>query len=136
MSRRGNDPMAYEKRRLKRRLLCMQRHKCIKCDIKLTYESATMDHVIPVARTGSNDRTNFVILCYDCNQAKGDTVDTEIVAACKRMWASELGRQIKRAEQTTAPKKRKPRKKKSSGARVREQIDRLLYQETENGLSG
>jgi hypothetical protein len=33
---------------------------------------ATFDHIIPLARGGSNLRANRVLACRDCNEMKGD----------------------------------------------------------------
>lgn len=32
----------------------------------------TIEHIIPLLRGGTNDFTNLTILCYDCNQLKGN----------------------------------------------------------------
>lgn len=34
-------------------------------------ERATVDHVVPRARGGTNFHTNLKIVCHRCNQAKG-----------------------------------------------------------------
>lgn len=35
------------------------------------FRVATLDHVLPASRGGSNDRKNLVLACKDCNQARG-----------------------------------------------------------------
>ncbi|WP_157379373.1 HNH endonuclease signature motif containing protein [Burkholderia ubonensis] len=50
-------------------LLTMQKGRCAccKCDIRKNYH---VDHVVPLARGGSNDRLNLQLLCPTCNQRK------------------------------------------------------------------
>lgn len=35
-------------------------------------DAATCDHFIPVSKGGHGGRSNLVLACYACNQAKGD----------------------------------------------------------------
>lgn len=44
---------------------------CPKCHTWLTHEEATVDHIKPASRGGTNAPSNFRILCRDCNQKKG-----------------------------------------------------------------
>ena len=37
-----------------------------------------IDHVVPLARGGSNDAENLRVLCWDCNTAKADKLDSEV----------------------------------------------------------
>lgn len=50
---------------------------CTHCGKHISYQKATIDHVIPLYRGGSNELTNMVTLCWECNQAK----DTKIIQA-------------------------------------------------------
>lgn len=45
---------------------------CACCGKKLTVKSMTIEHIIPLLRGGTNDFENLTILCYDCNQLKGN----------------------------------------------------------------
>lgn len=64
--------------------------KCHYCEIPLTrahignpeaiasikkqgYGLATVDHVVPLSKGGSNQPWNMVLACFDCNEAKGDS---------------------------------------------------------------
>jgi 5-methylcytosine-specific restriction endonuclease McrA len=40
--------------------------------------SSSLEHVVPFARGGADDDTNFVTTCYGCNDARGDLLLEEI----------------------------------------------------------
>lgn len=50
-------------------LMVLQRNRCVVChdDISKIYE---VDHIIPLARGGSNDKRNIQLLCPSCNRRK------------------------------------------------------------------
>jgi len=45
---------------------------CWYCGRFLTYETSTIDHVIPLERGGSDDEDNFELACFRCNLNKGN----------------------------------------------------------------
>ncbi len=45
---------------------------CLYCEVRLTIETYTVDHVIPMSRGGLNRAGNKVPCCFRCNNAKGD----------------------------------------------------------------
>jgi 5-methylcytosine-specific restriction endonuclease McrA len=53
--------------------------RCAYCDVALSRQKtggkvkASIDHFIPLAKGGSNGRSNRVLSCYPCNLAKNDT---------------------------------------------------------------
>jgi 5-methylcytosine-specific restriction endonuclease McrA len=49
----------------------IQRGKCVycRCDITKSYQ---VDHIVPVARGGTNDKANLQLLCKPCNLDKRD----------------------------------------------------------------
>ena len=51
-------------------ILELQRHRCAACrrSVRGSYH---IDHIIPIARGGTNDRRNIQILCPTCNLSKG-----------------------------------------------------------------
>lgn len=49
-----------------------QRGKCAICRIKLGLKYH-VDHIVPLAKSGSNDRTNLQCLCRMCNLKKSDS---------------------------------------------------------------
>jgi len=46
--------------------------KCIYCDEKLNDLNATTDHIIPISEGGNNCQINLVIVCFDCNNQRGN----------------------------------------------------------------
>lgn len=50
-------------------LLVMQKYKCATCKINIK-NNYNVDHVIPLALGGSNDKDNLQLLCPACNRAK------------------------------------------------------------------
>lgn len=64
-------------------LLEKQRNRCAACrkNIKSSYHA---DHIVPLARGGSNDIGNIQLLCVACNLSKGHSDPIE--------WAQKKGR--------------------------------------------
>ena len=52
-----------------KQLFRLQKARCVACDKKLG-KSYHIDHIIPLARGGSNDRLNIQLLCGPCNLSK------------------------------------------------------------------
>jgi HNH endonuclease len=51
-------------------LLIKQNHRCAACKIELK-KKFHRDHIVALARGGSNEITNIQLLCAFCNQSKG-----------------------------------------------------------------
>jgi hypothetical protein len=54
-------------------LMARERGKCAACSANITlelHEEPHVDHIVPLARGGSNDLVNLQILCSTCNLAK------------------------------------------------------------------
>lgn len=47
---------------------------CVCCGQKLTPQTATIDHVVPLSRGGENTIKNYVTLCRQCNQLKSNDI--------------------------------------------------------------
>jgi predicted phage-related endonuclease len=52
---------------------------CRWCNCKLTEATATIEHLVPLAVGGTNDRNNLALACEGCNQARGH--DATLTAA-------------------------------------------------------
>lgn len=51
------------------------KNQCQSCGKKLTETTLNIDHIIPLAKGGSNDISNLQTLCRDCNQEKKAKID-------------------------------------------------------------
>jgi 5-methylcytosine-specific restriction endonuclease McrA len=59
------------KRRIRRFLFNRDGTKCFYCNVKLNFETATIDHLIPKSQGGSDNLDNLVLACHGCNINKG-----------------------------------------------------------------
>lgn len=57
-------------RKVRERLL-RKSDKCHWCEIKLTLDTSTLDHVIPLGLGGLDHPTNWVLACAPCNAKRG-----------------------------------------------------------------
>ena len=64
---------------------CSQR--CVYCATRLDQRTATLDHVVPLARGGAHDPGNLVVACGPCNRLKSDLLPFEFFA--RHPWAGE-----------------------------------------------
>jgi 5-methylcytosine-specific restriction endonuclease McrA len=70
-SSRFRGPRGPEKFDRKQKLLEEQGYTCAWCWKSITMETATIDHVIPVSRGGTNTIRNQVAACRPCNHGRG-----------------------------------------------------------------
>jgi 5-methylcytosine-specific restriction endonuclease McrA len=59
--------------------------RCVYCGTALQLETATLDHVYPIARGGTSASGNLVTACAPCNRLKGDMLPVEFFA--RHPWA-------------------------------------------------
>ena len=60
------------KRAVKRDAVRSSGRRCVYCGTSVDLNSATLDHVHPVARGGASEFGNLVAACAPCNRLKGD----------------------------------------------------------------
>lgn len=51
--------------------------RCVYCGVLLNDKNATIDHVIPLSRGGTNTKGNKVYACVKCNSSKADMLLSE-----------------------------------------------------------
>ncbi len=44
-------------------------YRCVSCG---SFENLTIDHIVPLAKGGSNEEENLQTMCRQCNMVKGD----------------------------------------------------------------
>lgn len=59
-------------------------YTCQYCGNKVEKHKATIDHVIPVSRGGTNSYDNTVCACFDCNNEKNNRTPSEARMSLKR----------------------------------------------------
>lgn len=57
--------------RKRARMLLADPH-CHYCNEPLTFQTSTIDHIVPRSQGGANADENLVLACFPCNQTKGD----------------------------------------------------------------
>lgn len=68
-------------KRLRFEIFRRDNHACRYCGTRASDTALTIDHVIPVTLGGTDDPSNLVAACVDCNSGKSATSpDTELVA--------------------------------------------------------
>lgn len=70
---------------LKEELMRRQKNTCVYCGNRRTARTLDIDHIVPVVRGGSNDKSNLQVICSPCNQRKGLQTDEEFRARYSRL---------------------------------------------------
>lgn len=55
--------------------------RCVYCGTGLDFETATLDHVYPLAHGGAHQPGNVVLACTRCNHLKSDHLPYEFFSA-------------------------------------------------------
>lgn len=92
----GSKPIS---RRQRFEILRRDGHTCRYCGAQAPDVPLTVDHVIPRALGGSDDPTNLVTACRDCNGGKGSTSPDEHIVADVDAAALLFGRAMERASE-------------------------------------
>lgn len=71
-------------RDLVRRLLELQKFRCVNCKVDLREAGSHLDHIVPLAKGGAHTDGNMQLLCPTCNMRKSDKDPIE--------WAQQQGR--------------------------------------------
>jgi 5-methylcytosine-specific restriction endonuclease McrA len=72
----------YYKIKMRQRLSEAQNHRCCYCHVRFSDDRAspyyaTLEHVIPISRGGSNNLKNLVVACEACNNIRGSRYKAE-----------------------------------------------------------
>jgi 5-methylcytosine-specific restriction endonuclease McrA len=72
---------ARHKRAIKRATMRDCGRRCVYCAVGLDFETATLDHVHPLAHGGVHHPGNVVLACARCNRLKSDLLPYTFFAA-------------------------------------------------------
>ena len=48
--------------------------RCGWCHATVLFEKSTIDHVVPLAKGGSDSPDNWMLSCFTCNHSRGDSI--------------------------------------------------------------
>ena len=68
--------------KIRRQILLSENPHCRYCGRRLTKKSATLDHLVPIAQGGTDERENLVLACGPVNLAKANRTPTQ--------WAADI----------------------------------------------
>ena len=72
---------ARHKRAIKRATMRDCGRRCVYCGTALDFDTATLDHVYPLAHGGAHCHGNVVLACGRCNHLKSDQLPAEFFTA-------------------------------------------------------
>lgn len=68
-----------QRSRTRQRLYKKFKQQCFFCQEEILYSQATIDHLVPRSKGGTDDETNLVLACRTCNIDKGSELDLDRV---------------------------------------------------------
>ena len=68
------DKRQRNNRRRRQRLIDKGTNSCIWCKTKLTIDTSSLEHVIPLSRGGLDNPNNWALACIPCNGARGSNM--------------------------------------------------------------
>lgn len=68
--------------------------RCELCGARITYNSMTLDHVIPLAMGGADEVENLSCACLPCNQFKGSILPESFLEKINSICMYQLGKRI------------------------------------------
>jgi len=72
--------------------------ECVYCGRLLDISGVSIDHKIPLSRTGLSSFDNLAICCEPCNRTKGDLLESEYrqLTGMLSVWSKESRESVKR----------------------------------------
>ncbi|VXD20357.1 HNH endonuclease [Planktothrix serta PCC 8927] len=65
-----SNPRIFIPKEVRRYVFLRDNYQCKSCGKTDSETQLTIDHIIPLAKGGSNDISNLQTLCFECNQKK------------------------------------------------------------------
>ena len=79
-----------------------ERH-CAICGEFVLYTEFTVDHIIPLAKSGSNDISNLQCTCGVCNRLKQDILPQDLMVKLTKIMLYQVDRkEIRNTENSSA----------------------------------
>ena len=75
---------------MRKRLYFKQMGICKGCNRKVPYNEATIDHIIPKCKGGTNARENCQMMCQGCNWLKGHTDNDEFMVELSSIYGAGI----------------------------------------------
>ena len=69
------------------------RYKCYYCGQKVTKNTATLDHKIPISKGGDNSKDNLVACCFECNSIKSGKTLEEVAPKLLERLKNKMNRE-------------------------------------------
>lgn len=63
---------------------------CAICGRPVEINNFTIDHIVPLARGGKNEVSNYQIACQDCNHLKGSRMDGEFMKSITTILSQQM----------------------------------------------
>jgi hypothetical protein len=60
------------KDKIKKELIIRDGLECCYCNKQLTFDSMTLDHIVPGSKKGAFNTTNLTVACEHCNHSRGN----------------------------------------------------------------
>lgn len=86
---RSSDMGERNRRRRKKILLKKYGYKCVYCFCDVNEKTATLDHILPASKGGSDTVYNLVIACFECNHNKDNKIDYDYLPESVRKYLVE-----------------------------------------------
>ena len=71
----GKTPRISIPRAVRQYVFERDNYQCQSCGKQQVETNLSIDHIIPLARGGTNDISNLQTLCFSCNRQKSDKTD-------------------------------------------------------------
>ena len=75
-------------------LIESQEYLCALSGRRLTPETASIDHIVPMSRGGDHDISNLWVVDHHVNSAKGTMTVEEFVSLCRDVTAHFVSREV------------------------------------------
>lgn len=76
-------------KKYKNELYGKQDGKCVGCEERFPIRNLTLDHIVPRAKGGTDERRNLQLLCGVCNSLKGTRSQDDFIQELQRQGVAK-----------------------------------------------